>query len=486
MSSDLASLTGIDVPTDLLIGGEWTSGGGGRLAVIDPATEATLAEVADGTEQDGLAAVSAAYDALPKWAATPPRQRAECLRRAFDLMTSRAEAIARLMTAENGKSLRDARAEVTYAAEFFRWYSEEAVRIDGNLTVAPAGANKILVSRQPIGVSILVTPWNFPAAMATRKLAPALAAGCSVVLKPAEDTPLTALAMAGLLEEAGVPAGVVNVVPTSRPGPVTAAMMADPRVRKLSFTGSTEVGRVLLRQAADTVLSCSMELGGNAPFIVFDDADLDAAIEGALIAKLRNGGEACTAANRFYVHEAVASEFTARLADRFGKLTLGPGLEESTDVGPLVNEETRSKVAGLVDGVAGDGGQVVLGGAAPDRRGYYYEPTVIDQVPASAAIAGQEIFGPVAPVIRFSDEDEAVRWANDTEYGLVSYVYTRDLRRGLRVSDALETGMIGLNRGLVSDPAAPFGGVKQSGLGREGGHDGLLEYLETKYIAAEW
>jgi succinate-semialdehyde dehydrogenase / glutarate-semialdehyde dehydrogenase len=486
MSSDLASLTGIDVPSGLLIGGEWTSGRGGRLAVIDPATEAPLAEVADATEQDGLDAVSAAYAALPGWAATPPRQRAECLRRAFDLMTGRAEAFARLMTAENGKSLRDARAEVTYAAEFFRWYSEEAVRIDGNLTTAPVAGNKILVSRQPIGVSLLVTPWNFPAAMATRKLGPALAAGCSVVLKPAEDTPLTALALAALLEEAGVPAGVVNVVTTSRPGPVTAAMMADSRVRKLSFTGSTEVGRQLLRQGADTVLSCSMELGGNAPFIVFDDADLDAAIEGALIAKLRNGGEACTAANRFYVHEAVAAEFTARLADRFGKLTLGPGLEESTDIGPLVNEATRTKVASLVDGVAGDGGQIVLGGSAPDRRGFYYQPTVIDQVPASAAIAGTEIFGPVAPVIRFSSEEEAVAWANDVEYGLVSYVYSRDLRRGLRVSEALETGMVGLNRGIVSDPAAPFGGVKQSGLGREGGHDGLLEYLETKYIATDW
>jgi succinate-semialdehyde dehydrogenase / glutarate-semialdehyde dehydrogenase len=486
MSTDLASLTGIDVPTGLLIGGDWSSGHGQPLAVVDPATEDVLAEVADGTEQDGLAAVTAAYEALPKWAATPPRQRAECLRRAFELMTSRAEAFARLMTAENGKSLRDARAEVTYAAEFFRWYSEEAVRIDGNLTTAPVAGNKILVSRQPIGVSLLVTPWNFPAAMATRKLGPALAAGCSVVLKPAEDTPLTALALAALLEEAGVPSGVVNVVSTSRPGPVVAAIMADPRVRKLSFTGSTEVGRQLLRQGADTVLSCSMELGGNAPFIVFEDADLDAAIEGAMIAKMRNGGEACTAANRFYVHEAVAGEFTARLADRFGQLTLGPGLEESTDVGPLVNEETRSKVAGLVDGVAGDGAKVVLGGSAPDRRGYFYQPTVIDQVPASAAITDQEIFGPVAPVIRFGAEDEAVRLANNTEFGLVSYVYTRDLRRGLRVSDALETGMVGLNRGLVSDPAAPFGGVKQSGLGREGGHDGLLEYLETKYIAAEW
>jgi len=470
MSSDVASLTGIDVPTGLLIGGEWTGAhGGARLPVIDPATEDALTDVADATEADALAAVSAAHAALPGWAATPPRQRAECLRRAFELMTDRGEQIARLMSAENGKSLRDARAELTYAAEFFRWYAEEAVRIDGNFTVAPAGANKILVTRQPIGVSVLVTPWNFPAAMATRKLGPALAAGCSVVLKPAEDTPLTALALASMLEEAGVPAGVVNVVPTSRPGPVVAAMMADARVRKLSFTGSTEVGRILLRQAADTVLSCSMELGGNAPFIVFDDADLDAAVQGALIAKMRNGGEACTAANRFYVHEAVADEFTARLTDAFGKLTVGPGLEESTDIGPLVNEETRSKVSALVEGAAIDGGQVLLGGRAPDRRGYFYEPTVIGLVPPTAKILGTEIFGPVAPVVRFSDEAELIDWANGTEYGLVCYVYTRHL-----------------NRGLVSDPAAPFGGVKQSGLGREGGHDGLLEYLETKYIAAQW
>ena len=487
MSTDVAALTGLDVPTGLLIGGEWTGGkGGGRMPVVDPATEAALTEVANATEDDALEAVSAAHAALPGWAATPPRQRAECLRRAFDLMTQRGEQIARLMSAENGKSLGDARAETTYAAEFLRWYAEEAVRIDGNLTVAPAGANKVLVTRQPVGVSVLVTPWNFPAAMATRKLGPALAAGCSVVLKPASETPLTALAVAGLLEEAGVPAGVVNVVQTSRPGPVVGAMMADPRVRKLSFTGSTEVGRILLRQAAGTVLSCSMELGGNAPFIVFDDADLDAAIAGALIAKMRNGGEACTAANRFYVHEAVAAEYTARLADAFGKLTVGPGLEEGTDVGPLVNEDTRRKVSGLVTGAADDGGQVVLGGRAPDRRGYFYQPTVIDQVPASARIAATEIFGPVAPIIRFSDEAQLLQWANASEYGLVCYVYTNDLRRGLRVSEALETGMVGLNRGLVSDPAAPFGGVKQSGLGREGGHDGLLEFMETKYIATEW
>jgi len=487
MSSDVASLTGLDVPTGLLIGGEWTGGKGGtRMPVIDPATEDALTEVASAAEDDALEAVSAAHAALPGWAATPPRQRAECLRRAFDLMTQRGEQIARLMSAENGKSLRDARAETSYAAEFFRWYAEEAVRIDGNLAIAPSGANKILVTRQPVGVSVLVTPWNFPAAMATRKIGPALAAGCTVVLKPASETPLTALAMAGLLAEAGVPAGVVNVVQTSRPGPVVGAMMADPRVRKLSFTGSTEVGRILLRQAADTVLNCSMELGGNAPFIVFDDADLDAAITGALIAKMRNGGEACTAANRFYVHEAVAAEFTGRLADAFGKLTLGPGLEAGTDVGPLVNEDTRGKVSELVAGAADDGGRVLLGGHAPDRRGYFYQPTVIDQVPASARIAGTEIFGPVAPVIRFSDEPQLLQWANATEYGLVCYVYTSDLRRGLRVSEALETGMVGLNRGLVSDPAAPFGGVKQSGLGREGGHDGLLEFMETKYIAAEW
>jgi succinate-semialdehyde dehydrogenase/glutarate-semialdehyde dehydrogenase len=486
MSGNLASLTGIDVPTGLLIGGEWTAGRRGVIPVIDPATEDALTEVADAGEDDALDAVAAAYAALPGWAATPPRQRAECLRRSFELMTESAEPLARLMSAENGKSLRDARAEAAYAAEFFRWYAEEAVRIDGGLATSPAGANRILVTRQPVGVSVLVTPWNFPAAMATRKIGPALAAGCTVVLKPAAETPLTALAIARLMTEAGVPRGVVNIVTTSKPGPVVAAMMNDPRVRKLSFTGSTEVGRVLLRQAADTVLNCSMELGGNAPFIVFDDADLDAAIEGALIAKMRNGGEACTAANRFYVHEAVADEFTSRLADRLGKLNLGPGLDESTDLGPLVNEVTRSKVAGLVEGAASDGGRVVLGGRSPERRGYFYQPTVIDQVPATARILGTEIFGPVAPIVRFTGEAEMIRWANDTEYGLVCYVYTRDLRRGLRVSEALETGMVGLNRGIVSDPAAPFGGVKQSGLGREGGHDGLLEFMETKYIAAEW
>ena len=351
---------------------------------------------------------------------------------------------------------------------------------------APSGANRILVLRQPVGVSVLVTPWNFPAAMATRKIGPALAAGCTVVLKPAKETPLTAFAVADILREAGVPGGVVNVVCGKSAGPMVSAMLADPRVRKLSFTGSTEVGRVLLKTAAETVTNCSMELGGNAPFLVFEDADIDAAIEGAFLAKMRNGGEACTAANRFYVHDKVADEFTAKFAARLEKLSVGPGLEEGTDLGPLVNEDTRTKVATLVAEAADGGGQVVTGGRAPDRRGYYYLPTVLGNVPATAPILGTEIFGPVAPVVRFADEADAIRWANDTEYGLVSYLYTADLRRALRVSEALETGMVGVNRGIVSDPAAPFGGVKQSGLGREGGHDGLLEFTETKYVAVEW
>ncbi len=485
-ASELAARTGMTVPTGLLIGGDWAAGSAGTLPVIDPATEDPIAEVASATPADALAAVAAAHAALPGWAATPPRERAECLRRAWALMIERAESIARLMVLENGKALRDARGEVTYAAEFFRWYAEEAVRIDGALATAPSGANRIMVTRQPVGVSVLVTPWNFPAAMATRKIGPALAAGCTVVLKPAKETPLCALAVAQILREAGVPGGVVNVVGTATAGPVVSAMLADPRVRKLSFTGSTEVGRVLLGVAADTVTNCSMELGGNAPFLIFEDADLDAAIDGAYLAKMRNGGEACTAANRFYVHEKVADEFTTRFAARLSKLAVGPGLDEGTDLGPLVNSDTRAKVASLVDEAAGKGSKVVTGGSAPDRRGYFYLPTVLADVAADAGILATEIFGPVAPVVRFSGEADAIRWANDTEYGLVSYVYTGDLRRALRVSEALDTGMVGVNRGLVSDPAAPFGGVKQSGLGREGGHDGLLEFTETKYIAVDW
>jgi succinate-semialdehyde dehydrogenase/glutarate-semialdehyde dehydrogenase len=441
----------------------------------------------DGTAEDALDAVSAAYQALPGWAGTPPRERAECLRRAFQIMTGRADALARLMVLENGKTLRDAQAEAVYAAEFFRWYAEEAVRLDGALSTAPSGANRILVQLQPVGVSVLVTPWNFPAAMATRKIGPALAAGCTVVLKPAEDTPLTALAVAAILAEAGVPPGVVNVLPTSAPGPAVSAMLGDPRVRKLSFTGSTQVGRLLLGQAAQTVTNCSMELGGNAPFIVFEDADIEAAVDGAMVAKMRNGGEACTAANRFYVHEAVAGQFTEAFAARMAKLAVGPGLDDGTDVGPLVNSATRSKVAGLVEeAAAAGGGKVLLGGRAPDRRGYFYLPTVLDGVPPDAGILDQEIFGPVAPMVRFSSEDEVIARANDTEFGLVSYLYSADLRRSLRVAEALEAGMVGINRGAVSDPAAPFGGVKQSGLGREGGHEGLLEFSEMKYIAVDW
>jgi succinate-semialdehyde dehydrogenase/glutarate-semialdehyde dehydrogenase len=486
VTSDLAAITGFEVPTGLLIGGQWTSGRAGTLPVLNPATEDALTEVANASPEDGLEAVGAAADALPGWSATPPRKRAECLRRAFELMTERSEQLARLMVLENGKALADARGEVLYAAEFFRWYAEEAVRIDGHLSVAPSGANKILVTRQPVGVSFLITPWNFPAAMATRKIGPALAAGCTVVLKPAKETPLSALAVAAILSEAGVPDGVVNVLPTTKPGPITEAALADPRVRKLSFTGSTEVGRMLLKQAADYVTNCSMELGGNAPFLVFEDADIDAAVEGAFLAKMRNGGEACTAANRFYVHEAVAAEFGRKLTARLAALRVGPGLDDGTDLGPLVNADTRDKVSALVDSATGEGAAVLTGGHAPDRVGYYYQPTVLDSVPAGAGILSEEIFGPVAPIVRFTAEAEAIALANNTEYGLVSYLYSGDLRRSLRVAEALEAGMVGINRGVVSDPAAPFGGVKQSGLGREGAHEGLLEYTETKYIAVDW
>jgi succinate-semialdehyde dehydrogenase / glutarate-semialdehyde dehydrogenase len=486
VTADLATITGISVPTALMIGGEWTGGRGGTLSVIDPATEDAVAEVASASVQDALDAVAAAYDALPGWAATPPRERGECLRRAWELMIGRSDALARLMVLENGKALKDAKAEITYAAEFFRWYAEEAVRNEGMLVTAPSGANRIMVQHQPVGVSVLVTPWNFPAAMATRKIGPALAAGCTVVLKPAKETPLSAFAVADILREAGVPGGVVNVLTTAKAGPLVSAMLADPRVRKLSFTGSTEVGRSLLATAAQTVTKCSMELGGNAPFLIFEDADLDAALDGAFLAKMRNGGEACTAANRFYVHESVADEFSARFAQRLAALRVGPGLDDGTDLGPLVNEDTRSKVASLVDDATKTGGRVVTGGHAPERRGYFYQPTVLDEVPADASILSEEIFGPVAPIVRFTDQDEAIALANGTEYGLVSYLYTRDLRRALRAAEALEAGMVGINRGVVSDPAAPFGGVKQSGLGREGAHDGLLEFTETKYIAVDW
>jgi succinate-semialdehyde dehydrogenase/glutarate-semialdehyde dehydrogenase len=473
--------------SDLYIGGTWVEASdGGRFDVHDPATAEVVTTVADGTVEDAIAAVDAAEQAAEGWAATAPRERSEILRRAWELMTEQAEDLARLVTLENGKALVDARGEVAYAAEFFRWYAEEAVRAQGSVTRAPSGANRILVVQQPVGIAVLVTPWNFPAAMATRKIGPALAAGCTVVLKPASDTPLTALAMARILEDAGVPAGVVNVLPARRSGAVVSAMLHDRRVRKLSFTGSTEVGRVLIKEAADQVINCSMELGGNAPFLVFADADLDAAVDGAMVAKMRNGGEACTAANRFYVESSVAEEFSRRLGERMAGLRVGPGAEDGVEVGPLVNEDTVSKVADLVGGAVDAGARSVVGGRRREGRGYFYDPTVLVDVPADAAILREEIFGPVAPIVTFDDEAEAVALANATEYGLVSYVYTGDLARGLRVSEAMESGMVGLNRGLVSDPAAPFGGTKQSGIGREGGHDGMLDYMESKYIAVEW
>jgi succinate-semialdehyde dehydrogenase/glutarate-semialdehyde dehydrogenase len=487
MSTITRSPETVGVPTQLLIGGEWVDASEGRtFDVEDPSTGDVIAAVADASVEDGLAAVSAAEAALPGWAATAPRQRSEILRHTFELMTERTDALARLIVRENGKALSDARGEVTYAAEFFRWFAEEAVRAGGDLHTAPAGTNRILVLRQPIGVSVLVTPWNFPAAMATRKIGPALAAGCTVILKPASDTPLTALALGALLTEAGVPAGVVNVVPSRRSGPVVSAMLHDPRVRKLSFTGSTEVGRSLLREAADCIVSCSMELGGNAPFVVFDDADLELAVAGAMVAKMRNGGEACTSANRFLVQRGIAREFADRMAATMGALRVGPGLDDGVQLGPMINAAGRDKVASLVDGAVSEGARIAVGGRVPEGRGFFYPATVLVDVPVTAGILREEIFGPVAPLVVFDTEQEAISMANDSEYGLVAYVYTSDLKRGLRVSEALESGMVGLNRAIVSDPAAPFGGVKQSGLGREGGHDGLLEFTESKYIAVTW
>lgn len=470
--------------TALHINGEWrTAADGATFPVLDPATEETIAEVANGTEADALAAVDAAQTAFGPWAETAPRVRGELLRRVFQLIIERERDFAELITRENGKALSDSLAEVRYGAEFFRWFSEEAVRNRGEVYRSPAGDKRVFVIDQPVGVSLLVTPWNFPIAMGTRKIGPALAAGCTVVLKPASDTPLTALALADLFVEAGCPPGVVNVVPARRSGPVVAAAIADPRVRKLSFTGSTEVGKTLLRLAAERVLNVSMELGGNAPFLVLADADLDAAVIGAMQAKMRNAGEACTAANRFYVAAPVADEFADRLSAAMGALRVGPGMEPGVDVGPLINADTRDKVAALVEEA---GGTVTTGGRAPDRKGFYYLPTVIKDVARGAGILTTEIFGPVAPIVRFDDVDDAIAQANDSELGLVSYLYTRDERVGLKVAERLDTGMVGLNRGLVSDPAAPFGGVKESGLGREGSHHGMREFLEPKYIGTNW
>lgn len=476
-----------NVPTRLLIGGVWReSSDSTHITVVDPATSEVLANVANATPEDAAEAVHAAYDAQPRWEGTAPRERGEILRAAFEIMRSKSEEIAHLMVLENGKSLTDARGEVAYAAEFFRWFSEEAVRLSGSLQRAPNGSNQILVLRKAIGVAVLVTPWNFPAAMATRKIGPALAAGCSVILKPASDTPLTALLLGQILVEAGVPAGVVNILPSNRSAQVVSKMLHDPRVRKLSFTGSTEVGRTLLREASDHIVNSSMELGGNAPFIVFADADMDDAIEGAMLAKMRNGGEACTAANRFYVQEPVAQEFVRRLSEAMGSLKVGPGLDEGTQLGPLINPPAIKKVQSLVGAAVGGGARVHLGGNAIDRKGYFYQATVLGDVPPDSEILREEIFGPVAPVVTFDSEDQVIALANATEFGLVSYLYSGDLKKGLRIAERLECGMIGLNRGLVSDPAAPFGGVKQSGLGREGGHEGILEYSESKYIATAW
>ncbi|MFE4230334.1 NAD-dependent succinate-semialdehyde dehydrogenase [Arthrobacter sp. NPDC056886] len=486
-TSEPLDVDGLAVPRQLLIAGNWQDASSGdTVEVINPSDASVITDIADADVEDGLAAVDAAAAALPEWAATPPRRRAEILSRCFDLMTERSEQIAHLISLENGKALADARGEVAYAAEFFRWYAEEAVRIIGDVSVAPSGSNRILVQHMPIGVCVLITPWNFPAAMATRKLAPALAAGCTAVLKPATLTPLSTLAIAQLMIDAGVPAGVVNIITTSKTSEVMTPILADPRVRKLSFTGSTSVGRHLLRQAADNVLKCSMELGGNAPFLVFDDADLDLALDGAMIAKMRNGGQACTAANRIYVQRGVHDEFARRLAERMGAMRVGPGTDANTEVGPLVDEASVRKVDSLVRDAVSQGARLLAGGKAIDGAGYYYPPTVVTNVPLQARMVSEEIFGPVASVIPFDTEEEVIAAANDSEYGLAAYVFTEDLRRGLRVSERIESGMVALNRGLVSDPAAPFGGVKQSGLGREGAHQGLLDFTETKYIALDW
>ncbi|HEX4025320.1 MAG TPA: NAD-dependent succinate-semialdehyde dehydrogenase [Steroidobacteraceae bacterium] len=475
------------VPTDLWIAGHWRAASdGARFDVHDPATEARIASVASATVEDCIDAVDAAQGAFDAWAAKTPRSRGEILRRAFEVIMRDGERLARIITLENGKSLSDSRAEIAYAAEFFRWNAEEAVRVIGQSSRAPSSGARILVNHKPAGVALLVTPWNFPAAMATRKIGPALAAGCTVVIKPASATPLTMLALMPLLQEAGVPAGVVNLVPSRSSGRVVSAMLADGRIRVISFTGSTEVGRTLLKEAADNIVRPAMELGGNAPFIVCADANIDEAIEGAMIAKMRNIGEACTAANRFYVHESVAEEFSRKLAGRMAALKMGHGLDDGVAVGPLVNAQTRDKVHSLVQEARQKGARVLTGGEPVKGTGYFYPPTVLTSVSGDAALVREEIFGPVAAIQTFKSEDEMLRLANASEFGLAAYVYSADLKRGLAIGEKLEAGMVGLNRGMVSDPAAPFGGVKQSGIGREGGHEGLFEYLETQYISVNW
>ncbi|MGV3712026.1 NAD-dependent succinate-semialdehyde dehydrogenase [Pseudolysinimonas sp.] len=471
------------VPTGLLFGDGWSAAeDGATFPVVDPATGQAIAHVADASPADGARALDAAAAAQEGWAATAPRERAEILRRAFELVTARTDDLALLMTLEMGKPLAESRGEVAYGAEFLRWFSEEAPRISGRYATAPDGANRLMVLKRPVGPCLFITPWNFPLAMATRKIAPAIAAGCTMVLKPAALTPLTALYFAELLREAGLPDGVLTVIPTTRAGAVTAPLIRDPRLRKLSFTGSTEVGRRLIADSAEQVLRVSMELGGNAPFLVFDDADLDRAVAGAVLAKMRNGGEACVAANRFLVQRGIAERFTQAFTERMRGFRVARGTEPGSTMGPLVDEPTRTKVAELVAGAVEDGARVALGGRAVDGPGYFYEPTVLTDVPADARILDEEIFGPVAPIVVFDTEEEAVTLANATPFGLVAFAFTSDLNRGLRLAERIETGMFGLNAGVVSNPAAPFGGVKQSGLGREGGFEGIDEYLETRYV----
>ncbi len=472
------------VNTGLFIGGQWRDAEGGKtLPVEDPSTGDTLVEVADGSVADGKSALDAACAAQADWAKTPPRERGEVLRRAFEVITERADDLALLMTLEMGKPLTESKAEITYAAEFFRWFSEEAVRIHGRWSTAPNGVGRMMTMKQPVGPSLMITPWNFPLAMGTRKIGPAIAAGCTMVMKPASLTPLSMFALAGILEEVGLPGGVLNVVTTRSTGKVMEPLIRDPRLRKLTFTGSTEVGRTLIEQSGQRVLKVSMELGGNAPFLVFSDADMNKVIDGAMLAKMRNIGEACTAANRFLVHESVAQEFSAKLAERMSALRVGRGTDEGVQVGPLVEAKQRDKVRDLVDDALEKGASAVCGGKTQEGPGYFYPPTVLTDVPPNARMYEEEIFGPVAPVYTFSDDEEAVRMANDTEHGLVSYAYTQDINRGIWVSEALESGMVGLNQGMVSNVAAPFGGVKASGIGREGGFEGIEEFLETKYVA---
>ena len=472
------------VPNRLFIGGEWReASGGGTLEVEDPSTGEAIATVADGSEEDAKAAMDAACGVQAEWAHHPPRERGEILRRAWELITQRVDDLALVMTLEMGKTLTESKAEITYASEFFRWYAEEAVRIDGRFSTAPNGVGRLLTMRQPVGPCYAITPWNFPMAMGTRKIGPAVAAGCTMVIKPAQQTPLSMLALAEILQEAGLPAGVLNVLTSSSSSEISKPIISDPRLRKLTFTGSTEVGRKLIEQSAPGVLRTSMELGGNAPFLVFEDADIDAAVEGAVIAKMRNVGEACTAANRFHVAESVREEFTEKLAAKLGAMKVGRGTEEGAEVGPLIDGTQRDKVAELVEDATTKGAKAVVGGEPQDGPGYFFAPTVLGEVTPDARLLKEEIFGPVAPVIGFDSEEDAVAAANDTEFGLVAYVYTTDLQRAFRVCEGLETGMIGLNQGIVSNPAAPFGGVKASGFGREGGPEGIQEYLETKYVA---